>query len=907
MTKYLSIIVLVATIVVAGCSGGGSGASAPAPVPTASWGISSFTASDTDPFVGSVVAITASATKDGAAVPDGTTIEISVAYAGDESSPQFGLGSIGTTTHRLASSGGSVTTSLVANTEGQYNLTAKVSTALGALTVTYHHRNPSTTLQIYQPLLPNRGSLNGGEEVTLNGKGIKAPVEVDFEVNGESYPSIVVDGQESDPLSADGFIKVRTPYISNLTDDERLLDWQSTVTVKVGLNTADEQTETLPGAFTFLAGPSGPQSVLQEPFIYLVIPDYGQSAGGQQVTILGRNFRATVTDEDGNVTDTPVAVDAVSFGGIDSVVLSVSADGTQIVAQTPRWSNIPLDADHPVDVVVTTSFETNGPYTATLPGGFVYLADEPTPEITAISPTGGPIDGGEQVTIFGHGFQTMAQVTFGTLEAIGVQVNDDQSLADQDTIICVTPDYSQQPDVQTPYAVDVVVRNILTGKVSGPATYIYGDNLFISGNTPSEGGAGDNIIIYGSGFEAPLQVDFGSIRLDVLSVSGTELLVRFPVDTPPSCSNITASFTVTLLESGSTIQGGSFTFLGSNPQIFGVDPIFVQEEAGGDGVSPNQVTITGDYFSPNLIVEIGSFRIANVDIEVLNVNTIDVNRIPAPNEFGITWDQGPCVTDLGLQGTQRQATSVDVTVINLPGNCSDTLAGGLVYEPEQPVECVVAPQINVLPMTFEGTAPGSCSAGQTLNIQNLGQGSLDVQLLTLLGPFYFDDTSTSQSAGPLPPIDPFGSNTSLTVWYCPEVGDPEQGSLNIVSNDPGSPTLVALSAGGFALSMEVIPPTLLDFGPAGSYMVETFDISNTGDGALTLTMALDDTADTNGTFSAVPMLINHTLVAGDFVTVTVTYVPSGVAGTFHDGSIEVTAAEVGVVGSPATVTLSAQN
>ncbi|MCK5379318.1 MAG: hypothetical protein KAJ78_07930, partial [Acidobacteria bacterium] len=88
MTKYLSLIVLVATIVVAACSGGsGAGAPAPITVPSA-WAITSFTASDTNPHVGAVVAITASATKDGAAVPDGTTIEISVAYSGNEAGPQ---------------------------------------------------------------------------------------------------------------------------------------------------------------------------------------------------------------------------------------------------------------------------------------------------------------------------------------------------------------------------------------------------------------------------------------------------------------------------------------------------------------------------------------------------------------------------------------------------------------------------------------------------------------------------------------------------------------------------------------------------------------------------------------------------------------------------------------------------
>lgn len=907
MTKYLSAIVLVATIVVAACSGGGSGAGTPTPLTASAWEITSFTASDTDPFVGSVVAITASANQDGAPVPDGTTITISVGYAGNEIDPQYGLGTLGTTVNRLVSSGGMVTASLFAATEGPYNLSAKVKTASSGLTVTYKDREISNTLQIFQPLLPNIGSLNGGEQVTLNGKSIVTPVEVDFEVNAQIYPGIVVGGTPSDPPSGLGQIIVRTPYISGLTPDERLLDWPSTVTVRVGVNTGDTQTEVLPAAFTFLRAPeppAGPQTSLGLPAIYLVIPDHGQSAGGQQVTILGTNFRGVVTDADGNVTEEPVAVDLVTFGGIEAIVLSVSADGKQIVAQTPRWSNLPLDADTPVDVVVDTLFDTFGPFQATLTGGYVYLADEPTPEITAIAPTGGPIDGGEQVTIFGHGFQTPAQVTFGNLEAINVQVNDDQSLSDQDTIILVTPDYSQQSE-EPPVAVDVIVRNVLTGKVSPAATYTFGDNLYISGNTPDEGGPGDNIIIYGAGFEAPLQVELGDMALDVLSVSGTEILVRVPVDAQPSCSNVSSAFTVTLIESGQVETGGGFTFLGSNPQIFGVDPIFVQETGGGDGVSPFEIMITGEYFNSNLIVEIGGYRITNAEIEVLNTNTIEVFRIPAPNDFGLDWDESACVTDIGLIGVQKTATPVDVTVINLPGNCSDTLAGGLVYEPEQPVECVVAPRISVVPLTFEGTPEDSCSVGQTLAIQNLGQGSLDVQLLTLLGPFYFDNSGVTQSAGPLLPIAPFSSDLTRTIWYCPTAGDALEGSLNIVSNDPGSPTLVSLTAGVFALSMDVTPTALLDFGPAAIDQTRTFDISNTGDGDLNWALSFI-TNPAPGIFSADNL--GGVLAMGGAVTVTVTYDPTGtLPGTSYDGLLEVTAAEAGVVGSPAQVALTATN
>lgn len=884
MTKYLSAIVLVATVVVAACSGGGSGAGAPSPVtPPAAWAISSFTTSSATPYVGSVVAISASATQDGAAVADGTTIEISVAYAGNEDEPQYGLGSIGTTTHRLASSGGSVTTSLLANTEGAYHLTATVRTASAGLTVVYQDRDPSTTLQIYQPLLPNRGSLNGGEQVILNGKGIIAPVEVDFEVNGETYPGIIDSVVGSNPITSDGSITIHTPYISNLTDEQRDLDWPSNVTVKVGLSTADEQQEVLPGAFTFLRGPSGPQAALEEPFIYLAIPDHGQSAGGQQITVLGRNFRAVLTDGDGNVTETPVAVDTVTFGGIESVVLSVSADGTQIVAQTPRWSVIPLDADQPVDIVVETSYDTFGPFTATLTGGFVYLADEPTPEITALAPTGGPIDGGEQVTIFGHGFQTPAQVTFGDLEAINVQVNDDQTLADQDTIICVTPDYSQQ-DNEPPVAVGVIVRNVLTGKVSAAATYTYGDNLYISGNTPAEGRPGDNIVIYGSGFEAPVQVDFGSLRLDVLAVSGTELLVRIPTDAQPTCTNISTNFTVTLLESGLTTSGGAFTFLGSTPQIYGIDPIFVSENGGGT------LTITGEYFNPNLIIEINDYRMLSGQVTVTPTTHIQAEPIPDIDLINLTWDTATCVDNNGIPGVRIVSTPVDVTVINLPGECEDTLEGGLVYEPLNS-DCFIGLTVSPLAFNFDlfppnGPTDVDASKGpQDFLVTN--NGAVAVNLASVISTYPAFVVTNDPGFTILNPTE----SVVVGVTFMPTMTDivggvdtPLEGTLVFTSTGAGLPTLateVPVSGTAHPVPVMTLSPLPLDIScPNGSTCTGDITVSNDG------TADFDWTADWTNLpqdprFSIIAGAAG-TAPAGGFGTITIQFDATGGAATISE-------------------------
>jgi hypothetical protein len=104
-------------------------------------------------------------------------------------------------------------------------------------------------------------------------------------------------------------------------------------------------------------------------------------------------------------------------------------------------------------------------------------------------------------------------------------VIDDQTPADNDVITCLSPDYSHQGGVP-PVTVDVTVTNMTSGRTSNARQFIYGETLFISGNSPTEGRLGDQVVIYGAGFEDPLQVFFGADELDVQSVSGTEILVR---------------------------------------------------------------------------------------------------------------------------------------------------------------------------------------------------------------------------------------------------------------------------------------------------------------------------------------------------------------------------------------------
>lgn len=1010
MTRFFKGIAISAALILASCSGGGGGKNPP-PAPTNPvWAISSFTASDTEAFVGNAVTLTATVTKDGTSAPDGTTVEFTVA---------------GEVLSQITTSDGSAITAFVADVAGSYICRAKVVNVTSTITVVVSEHEASDTLKILPPLMPDRGAYAGGEQVMIKGEAVVAPVEVDFTVSGVAYPAEVVNVQESDPLSAEGSITIRTPAITAV---DQTVSLAADLTVRSGVDTAGVQTATIPAAFTYLAeqalevyqpfepnngsyegaqqivirgrGIKAPAEVkflfageeflglhvsvvesnpstaegsisfetpyipenlrpapevcvatpsscyadvevtvladsadamtslvpsafsyignqgwseLGEPIIYLVNPNFGSPSGGEQITILGRNFRGAIHDANGEIIDTPVALQDVFFinssgGELPGQVQSVSADGTQAVVLTPRFSTIPLSTQALIAVRVETAIELSTgvffpdvPYTYTLTNSFVLIPDEPTPEISAIAPTGGPIDGGTEVTIFGHGFQTPAQVTFGNLEAINVQVTDDQTISDQDQIVCVTPDYSQQGE-EPPVAVSVQIRNVNSGNVSNTLNYTYGDNLFISSNAPVEGGPGDSVVIYGSGFEAPLHLDFvqggttkllaGDIRLDLLSVSGTEILARFPVDTPVACANVDGAFRVTLVESSDIIEGGAFTYLGSTPHIYGVEPIFVQETSNGAGVTPTDITIHGEFFNPDLIVEIEGFRMANSMVDVVSPIQIDVTNIPAPNDFGIKWDQTPCVTDTGLTGIRRTSTPVDVTVTNLPGDCSETLAGGLVYEPEQPVECIVSPLMTVTAPDFPDAEAGSCSVAQPLTIFNGGGGTLEITSMTLQGPFQF-------AAAPVLPLTvaPFTSDSSVTIQFCPTADDgtAQPGQLIMVSNDPSSPTTVPLVG---QEAFPVIATTDLTMScAAGSTCAGTITISNAaGSQDLTWTEAIAGDAELTVAASdgAAPASGTGTITIQMDAT-------AAIAGGQFAATVTVTADQSDAQGSPATV------
>jgi hypothetical protein len=762
MKRFIPFIALLALVALVGCSGDSPSAK---PVPTVvaeTWNITTLSSSAAQAFVGSPVQIDIAVSKNGSPAPDGTTVELTSAGPGTLFGFTKGNLSPDKGSIQLSRDGevvlknGAATVFFVAATDpanpggeaaGTYTVQARVKDAVRSIIVEYLPITAGETL-VLTDINPDRGPYAGGQTVTIFGVNIEAPAEVFFILNGRPYQATVQSVVEG----YDGWIVVTTPAF---TGEDASIEQRADVRVAVAVGTEREQIGRLELAYTLL-----PASQTAGPVIFGLSPASGRSSGGEIVNVLGQGFGF------------PAANMAVEFispsgGSRSATIVSVAPDGSQIQVETPRFSTLPLAEDQAQDVRVSTP---NG--SGQLDDGFLVLADNPTPVIATLSPTSGPLDGGTEVTIFGSGFQAPMQVFFGRLTALDVNVFNDTTPADQDRITCVTPDYSTQGDVP-PVTVDVQVVNMSSGnEATRGGGFTYGDRLFISGNTPQEGNAGDLVVIYGSGFEDPLQVFFAGTQMDVVSVSGTEIVIRVPDDFNDECSPSSGSFRVVLLESDLEAEGGDFTIRGNAPTVLSVAPIVLQADLFGN-LNPDAITITGRDFASDLLVQVGNFIAPSTSVTVLSSSSIDVQNLPSIDDLGINFATTSCILPGGEPGQRSTSTPINVTVTNFPGGCPDELRNAIIIEPSNsictptPAEIVTSPVGLGGTWSFAATAPGGCSPPQTLTLTNTGGETANNLVFLTSDPLRFPFVAPSDCSGSLP----YNDSCVISMQFCPQFGD----------------------------------------------------------------------------------------------------------------------------------------
>jgi hypothetical protein len=188
----------------------------------------------------------------------------------------------------------------------------------------------------------------------------------------------------------------------------------------VQVQNPDGRNFTLPSAFTYTS-PSAPAPTLTS-----VTPNYGPKIGGTFITLLGTNFQP-------------------------GAVVRIGANAATNVAYLGTTT---LTAFTPAGTVGNNTITVTNPDTkvGTLPAGFNYT--DSTLNITGVSPSTGPMNGGTSLTLAGASFKSNTTVTIAGRPATNV------------VFVNASTIKATSPQVLEPGAANVAVNDPIAGSVA---------------------------------------------------------------------------------------------------------------------------------------------------------------------------------------------------------------------------------------------------------------------------------------------------------------------------------------------------------------------------------------------------------------------------------------------------------
>jgi len=407
-------------------------------------------------------------------------------------------------------------------------------------------------------------------------------------------------------------------------------------------------------------------------FVGSLQPSTGNPAGGEEVEIQGGGF------------DQPVRV---TFDGVPAQVLSVTPTRIRVVTP-PAPSPVGVGETLPVTVAVTINLNEEGQATDALAGAFIYArGGVAQPQVFSVTPASGPNEGGTQVTINGEGFQAPVQVFFGdgstAANFTGIEASVQSVNANR--IVVTTPSATGFGQNNLNQVVDILVKNIDTGFATvATSAFQYGAANpgvpFISAISPGAGPhtGGTLVTLFGQGFDEPVAVSIGGIGQSIISVTGTEVVVRTVGVRVEECQvdgQNPAAVSITNIETGEGATGPSFEFLIPSPLVTSLSP------SSGPQAGNTVVTILGAGFEPPVRVRFtspGGDDFA-APVQGADGDSIVVRSPQVPNS---TLDEEPCDDNAdGTSGTRYVRTTFDVLVVNLGTGCDSEFEGAFTYVP----------------------------------------------------------------------------------------------------------------------------------------------------------------------------------------------------------------------------------
>ncbi len=410
------------------------------------------------------------------------------------------------------------------------------------------------------------------------------------------------------------------------------------------------------GTSSYSYGPFGQESSTLTtpiaPAISSISPTYGGQGGGTSVTISGSGFNGVV---------------GVDFGSTPAESFSENSQNT-ITALAPPG---------PVQSVDITVITDNGTSAITPNDKFTYL---PTPTITSISPSGGPVLGGTKVEVTGTNLSSVSALSFGATKATSFTISSDTSIS------AISPPESAG-------VVDVTVTTLAGVSARSSADeFVYANLPTVTSISPNAGQqiGGDTITISGTNLSGASSVSFGSIFATSFSVvSPTEITT---VDPPQAPSSV--DVTVTTL--GGTSPKTPNDLFSYEPEdhfcnLCLIDPATsgALSATGNSRIETNGIA-TIDSTSPDAIIATGSSQIKAQSVYLAGgVETTGTASLvsSSPPQSGSTPDpfgsfhlakQGGSITSLSVTSSESKTGLPGIySTIRASGNGSLSLEPGI--------------------------------------------------------------------------------------------------------------------------------------------------------------------------------------------------------------------------------------
>jgi uncharacterized repeat protein (TIGR01451 family) len=394
------------------------------------------------------------------------------------------------------------------------------------------------------------------------------------------------------------------------------------------------------------------------PFVSFCDPSFGPATGGTALAIHGGRFCGTrgCTGTEASTTRVLFIVNGIAR---EATVTSVANDVISVL--TPGFPEA-VSPTTPVEIRVTLNNNTASPTVLTLPNCFAFgTTVSTTPTITAVLPASGTNEGNTRVTIIGAGFQAPVQVFFGGVEAAVVSVSFNQ-------IVALTPPAFGAGRDNLNQTVDVRVRNVTSGmEATLVAGYRYVQPLQLIAISPTEERTDQPltpVTIFGHGFQAPVAVSLAGRPATVISVAESELVV-LPGRLLDPCAVASGAVVVTNINTGDTVSGLTFSYIGARPTITQVLPNF--------GPPGTVVTINGRNLPSR--PEDASVRFENA---ALGVSVEAAVSATSETQMTVTAPAQPVLTNPLCTGTNPPGTLQNagppfvIRVTNLVTGCDGT-------------------------------------------------------------------------------------------------------------------------------------------------------------------------------------------------------------------------------------------